>query len=206
MSTFYKLAYTVGFTPWERANQSPAEAQRFEQMIARDEAERGGPGRALDLGCGTGFWTVTLARRGWQVTGVDVIDKALARARKRVARSGVHADVVRADVTELPVDTVGTGFDLFLDLGCFHGLGAKERTAMARVVTARSNPDAILRMFAFGKPLGPKFMPQGATRADIAAAYAGWEITDVLHVENANGPALPGQKSEPTLYQLRRRA
>ncbi len=206
MSKFYSLAYAIGFTPWETANQAPAEVERFVGLIAREEDERGGPGKALDVGCGSGFWVLALAKRGWQVTGVDLAGKALARARARIADAGVSATIVRADATELPADTVGTGFDLFLDAGCYHGLKPDQRTAMARAVTARANPGACLHMFAFGKALGPKFMPQGATRADIEAAYADWDVIEVAKLTGSEGVPKIGQKADPTLYRLRRRA
>jgi SAM-dependent methyltransferase len=41
------------------------------------------PGRALDAGCGEGADSVWLARRGWQVTGIDISPVALARARQQ---------------------------------------------------------------------------------------------------------------------------
>lgn len=204
MSKFYSLAYAVGFTPWEKAGQAGAES--LTGMFAREEAEHGGPGKALDLGCGSGAHLVTLARRGWTVTGVDLIGKALERALQRIADSGVHANVVRADVTMLPAETVGTGFDFFLDLGCFHGLNQPEREAMARAVTARARPEATLLMLAFGKPAGPPFMPQGATSADIAATYGEWLITDAVPAPVGRN-AMPkfARKAEPTFYRLRRR-
>lgn len=34
------------------------------------------PGKALGFGCGTGTNAITLARHGWQVTGVDFAPKA----------------------------------------------------------------------------------------------------------------------------------
>ena len=45
------------------------------------------PGRALDIGCGSGRDAVYLAERGWRVTAVDSVDKALASAQQRAARS-----------------------------------------------------------------------------------------------------------------------
>lgn len=41
------------------------------------------PGTALDLGCGNGDDALWLARRGWQVTAVDISHTAVARLRNR---------------------------------------------------------------------------------------------------------------------------
>src|SRR5438093_1426397 len=67
--------------------------------IPRDAALRlvgDGPGRLLDVGCGTGAPTAAFAERGWSVVGVDVSEEMLHFARRR----GV--EVVHADATELP--------------------------------------------------------------------------------------------------------
>eukprot|EP00397_Hematodinium_sp_SG-2012_P065190 GEMP01094128.1.p1 GENE.GEMP01094128.1~~GEMP01094128.1.p1 ORF type:complete len:240 (+),score=48.48 GEMP01094128.1:151-870(+) len=45
--------------------------------------------RALDLGCGSGRDSVFLALRGWHVVGIDVVEKACARARAFAERHGV---------------------------------------------------------------------------------------------------------------------
>jgi SAM-dependent methyltransferase len=68
----------------------------------RFAAEVGGlePGRALDLACGEGRNAVWLAERGWQVTGVDFSDVALAKAAELAASRGVEVDWLVADVLE----------------------------------------------------------------------------------------------------------
>jgi SAM-dependent methyltransferase len=58
------------------------------------------PGRALDLACGEGRNAVWLAERGWQVTGVDFSDVALAKAAELAASRGVEVDWLVADVLE----------------------------------------------------------------------------------------------------------
>ncbi|AWB92100.1 SAM-dependent methyltransferase [Aeromicrobium chenweiae] len=58
-------------------------------------------GTALDAGCGAGAEAVWLARKGWQVTAVDVAADALAIATERAAASGVGDRVrwVEADLS-----------------------------------------------------------------------------------------------------------
>ena len=57
-----------------------------------------GSGKLLDLGCGTGAYSAALAALGWTVTGVDVSEDMLRRARER------EISVVRSDATGLPFE------------------------------------------------------------------------------------------------------
>lgn len=59
-----------------------------------------GPGRCLDLGCGTGVAIPRLLERGWRVVGVDLSGDQLRVARRRAGRSG--ARLVAADAAALP--------------------------------------------------------------------------------------------------------
>jgi len=58
-----------------------------------------GPGRCLDLGCGTGLTIPLLVAAGWSVVGVDVSADQL-RAAERHAGPGV--ELVQADAHALP--------------------------------------------------------------------------------------------------------
>lgn len=59
------------------------------------------PGTALDAGCGAGAEAIWLASRGWQVTGADIANEALALAAERANARGVadHVRWVQADLT-----------------------------------------------------------------------------------------------------------
>ena len=124
----YRLAYAIGFHPWEDLAEHPPFAGKLLELVAREEAGREPPyGPALDLGTGSAVWGVQLAKRGWQVTGVDIVEKALRRARERVDEAGVEMRLVRGDVTALRQADVGSGFRLVLDTGTFHGLSDAQR-------------------------------------------------------------------------------
>ena len=118
MSGFYTLAYAIGFRPWEQAGRQAA--AEFSRLLDREASQRPAPpGRAVDLGCGTGAHTIELADRGWQAVGVNNRPRALRIARARPA--ACHADVtfVHGDVTSLRLDDIGGAADFFLDVGCF---------------------------------------------------------------------------------------
>jgi SAM-dependent methyltransferase len=57
-----------------------------------------GPGRCLDIGCGTGVPTLAVAELGWSVVGVDVSGDLLERARAR------GLEVVEAPADALPFE------------------------------------------------------------------------------------------------------
>ena len=81
----HRLAYAIGFHPWEGAAADPPFVAKAAQVFDREERGRQPPyGRALDLGTGSGISGIEHAQRGWQVTGVDLVEKALHRARARV--------------------------------------------------------------------------------------------------------------------------
>lgn len=58
----------------------------------------------LDVGCGTGRHALELARRGYQVTGIDLSDGMLAVARAKAAVEGLDVRFVQADGTTFRTD------------------------------------------------------------------------------------------------------
>jgi SAM-dependent methyltransferase len=207
VSTGYKLLYGIGFTPWEEIAALPNVAELFATLLDREEAGRRPPyGPVLDLGCGSGIWAVELAKRGWEVTGVDIVPKALRRARERARAAGVELRLVEGDTTKLRSSGVGSGFPFLLDLGLFHDeLSDAQRAAMGREVTAVAAPGAALLMVAWAPGRrGP--LPRGASRADIESAYPAWEVVDAQPVD-LTGAAFYRymRKADPHLYRLERR-
>jgi SAM-dependent methyltransferase len=161
----YAFAYRTGRTPWDTGVTPPEVVDLIEGPDAL------APGRALDLGCGTGTNVAYLAKKGWTATGVEADVRAFDAAEQRLA--GVSgARVFRGDVTRLDDLPVGRPFDLVLDIGCFHSIPPARRNAYARGVAARTAPRATLFVFAFARDGG--LVPVGVTPREMRDRFARW--------------------------------
>lgn len=58
--------------------------------------------RVLEVGCGTGRTACHLARKGCEVTGLDIRPSMLAKAQKRAELEGVRVCWIEGDVCHLP--------------------------------------------------------------------------------------------------------
>ena len=67
-----------------------------DQILAQ-QVERLTPGRALEIGCGTGGNAVWLAKKGWQVTAVDIPAVAIEKGKRLAAEHGVNIEFVVAE-------------------------------------------------------------------------------------------------------------
>lgn len=68
--------------------------------------------KVLDVACGTGVVAVTAARRGAQVSALDLTPELLVRARENAELAEVTLDVREGDVEQLPFDA--GAFDVVL--------------------------------------------------------------------------------------------
>ncbi len=134
----FRWRYWRRDTPWD-TQVTPPEVMEF---IAHTP-----PGRALDLGCGTGTNAITLARHGWRVTGVDFVPGAILAARAKAARSGLKIDFHVASVTDL--SSLDGPFDYVLDLGCLHSLKAEDRRRYAVNLSRLLRPQGWYMLYAW---------------------------------------------------------
>jgi len=67
----------------------------------------------LDVGCGTGRHSIELSKRGYQVTGIDLSDSQLVRAREKAEKQGLNIDFLKHDARNLPFENE---FDLVIML------------------------------------------------------------------------------------------
>ncbi len=75
------------------------------------------PGRAVELGCGSGTDAIYLARLGFEVTAIDIAPTALRQAQEKALKAGVRVNWLLADVLAPPTLKP---FDFIFDRGCYH--------------------------------------------------------------------------------------
>src|ERR1700694_3122552 len=68
---FFRMTYLLGWKPWDSGMPPPELVEWVEGSRALP------PGRALDIGCGTGTNARYLLDHKWQVTGVDFVPRAV---------------------------------------------------------------------------------------------------------------------------------
>lgn len=108
---FEPIQYIFGHTLWNGLDllvtpdtliPRPETAELVEQTIRSfpNEKDKKAPLRVLDIGTGTGCIAIALKRAfpHWEITAVDVSEKALEIARRNANRNNVQIDFVRCDI------------------------------------------------------------------------------------------------------------
>lgn len=125
-------------TPWD-TGITPPEVMDFLSTAT--------PGRALDLGCGTGTNAITMARKGWQVTGIDFAPPAIRQARRKAAQKNLRIDFQVGDITRL--ENVQGPFDYVLDIGCLHSLDQSQHADYVEGVKRLVKSGGIYMLYAW---------------------------------------------------------
>jgi cyclopropane fatty-acyl-phospholipid synthase-like methyltransferase len=132
----FNLLY-LGRPPWD-TGMSPPELKTF--------LSSGDPGRALDVGCGTGTNLLTMAKAGWEVVGVDIAWLSVLRARAKLRKSGFQGRVIYGDITgDLDFQKP---FNFVLDIGCYHSLSARARQDYHKNLQGWLSPKGVFMIYA----------------------------------------------------------
>ena len=121
------------------------------------------PGTALDLGCADGADAIWLARRGWQVTGVDVSDVALKRAAQHATDAGV-AERISWQQHDLAVSFPSGVYEL-VSAQFLHSYLELPREQIRRAAAAAVAPGGVLLIVGHGG--APSWEPDAEIHAGL---------------------------------------
>lgn len=125
--------YAAGELPWDTGEPDV----HLVELVERGEVT---PGRALEVGCGTGTNAIWLASRGFDVQAVDISPLAIERAEAKARAAGVSVQLSALDFLrdQPPSDP----FDFVFDRGVLHVFDeADERARFAERVAGVLAPE-----------------------------------------------------------------
>jgi cyclopropane fatty-acyl-phospholipid synthase-like methyltransferase len=141
-------------------------------------AAHGITGTVLDAGCGTGDTALFFAGGECQVTGIDFIEEAINRARRKAAERGVQATFMVKDAITLKDWT--ERFDNVIDSGLFHVFSDEDRRRYLEGLATVLKPGGRLFMLCFSDEEPGEQGPRRVSKEELHAAFAqGWSIESI---------------------------
>jgi 2-polyprenyl-3-methyl-5-hydroxy-6-metoxy-1,4-benzoquinol methylase len=136
----YEVGYLIGEPddmPWVYNYLDPD----LEEALNRFCISRG---TFLDLGTGCGNQAIELSKRGFTVTGTDIVSHAFISAKT----NGYAVDFIQDDILNSKLQKK---FDFIFDRGCFHSIAPSEWTKYLYQIKKLLNDDGILFLKVFSK-------------------------------------------------------
>ena len=125
--------------PWFNPNLDPDLDQALTKLNLHT-------GTLLDLGTGPGTQAMALAKQGFTVTGTDISDAAISRAKGIAQEKGLDIDFRQDDILN---SNLNQEFDFIFDRGCFHVFQPEQRQDYVRVVSRLMKPKGYLFLKCF---------------------------------------------------------
>lgn len=110
--------YREGNTPWDTGKPSGELIRVLDEMAFSPVSFE--DGRVLEIGCGTGASAIYLARKGYNVTAIDISSVAIEKAKLRAEKEDVRIQFQLVDLLDPP--TLPAPFPFVFDRGLFHTL------------------------------------------------------------------------------------
>lgn len=178
--------YETANTPWDTGEPDS-------HLVEFINSGAMGPGRALEVGCGTGTNAIWLAGQGFSVLGVDFAPLAIEKARAKAVDAQLDCRFESLDFLNERIS--GGPFDLVFDRGCFHVFDeAGDRERFAEHVASELAPGGRW-LSLIGSTEGPERdwgPPRRSLRDVVGAVEPALEILELRSVEfraDLPGPA-----------------
>jgi cyclopropane fatty-acyl-phospholipid synthase-like methyltransferase len=129
----------------------------------------------LDAGCGTGENALFFAGWGCQVTGIDFIEEAIIRARRKAAEGGLSVTFLVKDA--LTLEDWNERFDNVIDSGHFHVFSDEDRHRYVEGLATVVKPGGRLFLLCFSDEEPGTQGPRRISQKELHEAFVdGWSI------------------------------
>ncbi len=157
---------------WDRAyrdGRAPAWDSGIVAADLKKAVENGQvkPCRTAVLGCGSGTNSIYLAKKGFDVTAIDIAPTALSIARRKAAEADVEVNWVLADVLKLPELEP---FDFIFDRGCYHNVRYVDATGFVNSLAGLSHEGTRCLILSLNRDSAPG-VREATMREDLGPLY-----------------------------------
>lgn len=154
-----------GQAPWDIGRPQPAFVAVADQIS----------GSVLDAGCGTGDHALYFAGQGCQVTGIDFVEEAITRAKKKAEGRNLPVTFLVKDALDLK--GWPERFDTVIDSGLFHVFSDQDRQRYVEGLAAVLKPGGRLFLMCFSDQEPGTQGPRRVTKQELHDAFThGWVI------------------------------
>lgn len=182
---FWETKYQAKESRWDLGIATPPLVTFFQSGQAPQS------GKIIVLGCGQGHDAIFLAKRGFDVVGVDFAPAAIASARQLAQAEGVEINFVQKDIFELLPDFQAS-FDYLFEHTCFCAIPPEKRREYAQLSALLLKPEGLFYglFFTHRRPGGPPF---GSSATELKQIFS--EEFTVLSLKPVNN-SVPSRQGE----------
>jgi len=169
--------YPLNSLGWELSRPRPILVEFVEKGLIKK-------GKALDLCCGAGTNTVYLAKRGFEVTAIDIAPRAIEYAKKKAGQANVKINFMVQNFVTLPFGE--EEFDFVFDMGCFHHVKVEDRIKFIEGVhrVLKKGGSYLLTCFSYKNGRAWNHF----TKKQIISLFSGYfEINEIRHISSIEG-------------------
>jgi cyclopropane fatty-acyl-phospholipid synthase-like methyltransferase len=165
--------YLHNRAPWDIGRPQPAILRRA------DAGELIEP--VLDVGCGSGEHALLAATSGLEVTGIDISQLAIERARAKARQRGLSAEFLVGDVLALDeIERLDPPFRTVIDAGCFHTFANADRPVYADSLARVVEPGGVLHLLCFSEHTPGSDGPRRVTQPEIRQTFSrDWRVDSI---------------------------
>lgn len=132
-----------GGVPWDMEDPPAALVNLVVQKAVQ-------PCKTLEIGCGMGNAAIYLAKNGFDITGIDISEMALAEARIRAFKNQVECTFLCVDFLKDSIEITNT-FDFIFDWSVLHHIFPDKRKEYAEKVYRLLKPGGIYLSVCFSE-------------------------------------------------------